>query len=136
MTPRLHLDANVVVRFLRNDHPEQSPAARRLVERARRGETRLALSAVIVAEVYYVLTKVYKVGRAEAANVLASFLSSPAVEADGRDRVLDALQRVAAAGVDFGDAYLAATGFEAGEGVASFDRDFKAFADITVVLPR
>jgi predicted nucleic acid-binding protein len=38
---RLHLDANVVLRFLRDDDPKQSPAARRLIHEASEGKVTL-----------------------------------------------------------------------------------------------
>ena len=52
---RLHLDANVVLRFLRDDDVKQSPAARRLIGEASEGKIVLALSAVTVGEIFYAL---------------------------------------------------------------------------------
>ena len=67
MSPRFHLDANVVLRFLRNDDPLQSPAAARLFESAKAKKLRLAISAVTVAETFYVLARVYKHTKPDAA---------------------------------------------------------------------
>ena len=135
MTPRYHLDANVVLRFLRNDDPGQSPAARRFFAAAQAGKARLAISAVTVAELFYVLARVYRHPRAEAAQLLIPLLQSNTIEVEDQARVLDALRRAAQANVDFGDAYLAATAAEQGDRVASFDRDLSAFPDVTTVVP-
>jgi predicted nucleic acid-binding protein len=135
MIRRYHLDANVVLRFLRNDDPAQSPAAAKLFASASAGKAHLSLSAVTVAEIFYVLARVYRHSRADAAAKLIPLLQSAVVTVENRRRVLDALKRVATANVDFGDAYLAATAAEQGDQVASFDRDLQAFPDITTIAP-
>jgi predicted nucleic acid-binding protein len=136
MVPCYHLDANVVLRFLRNDDPRQSPAAAKLFASARSGRVRLALSAVTVAEIFYVLSRVYKHARSDAAGRLIPLIQSNVIEVEQRKRILDALQRVVRANVDFGDAYLAATAVEQGDKVASFDDDLQVFPDLTTLLPQ
>lgn len=137
MTPSvLHLDANVVLRFLRNDDPSQSPAAARLFESSKSGRATLHLSAVILAEIFYVLVKVYGLRRPEAAAKLLPLVRSDVIEVEQRHRSSAALQRIIAANVDFGDAYLAASAAETGASIASFDRDFEAFKDVMTVVPR
>ena len=135
MTPCYHLDANVVLRFLRNDDARQSPAAAKLFAQANSGRVRLGLSAVTVAEIFYVLARVYQHTRIDAAARLIPLIQSGAIEVENRQRILDALRRVTRANVDFGDAYLAATAVEQGDKVASFDADLQAFSDLTTVVP-
>ncbi len=136
MAPCCHLDANVVLRFLRNDDVRQSPASAKLFARAKSGQVRLAISAVTVAEIFYVLARVYKHTRLEAAARLIPLIQSNALEAEHRKRILDALRRVTLANVDFGDAYLAATAVEQGDKVASFDTDLQFFPDLTTLVPQ
>lgn len=135
MIPRYHLDANVVLRFLRNDDPKQSPAAARLFANARDGDIRLAISAVTVAEAFNVLARVYRHTKADAAAKLLPLLQSDVLEIDDRSQVVDALRRVTLADVDFGDGYLASTAARRGELIASFDGDLKAFPDVETVVP-
>jgi predicted nucleic acid-binding protein len=135
MSLRFHLDANVVLRFLRNDDTNQSPAAARLFASAKAGEVRLTISAVTVAEVFYVLSRVYKHTKADAAAKLLPLMQSDVLEVDNRPRVFDALRRVTKANVDFGDGYLAATAVEQGDGIASFDDDLQSFTDVATVVP-
>ena len=136
MIPRYHLDANVVLRFLRNDDPQQSPAAAKLFAAGKAGKMRLFLSSVTVAEIFYVLARVYKHTPAGAAANLIPLVHSDAIEVENRKRVLNALQRVAQTKVDLGDAYLAATASEYGDQVASFDDDLQSFPDITTMVPQ
>ena len=104
--------------------------------RAKSGQVRLAISAVTVAEIFYVLARVYKHTRVEAAARLIPLIQSNALEAEHRKRILDALRRVTLANVDFGDAYLAATAVEQGDKVASFDTDLQFFPDLTTLVPQ
>jgi predicted nucleic acid-binding protein len=104
MAPCCHRDANVVLRFLRNDDVRQSPAAAKLFARAKSGQVRLAISAVTVAEIFYVLARVYKHTRLEAAARLIPLIQSNALEAEHRKRILDALRRVAEIDIREGDA--------------------------------
>jgi len=136
VTPRYHLDANVVLRFLRNDDARQSPASARLFANAKSGSVRLSISAVTIAEIFYVLSRVYKSSRADAAGKLLPFIHSDVIDVESRRRVLDSLQRAAKTDLDFGDCYLASTAAEHGDRIASFDGDFKAFGDVTAEAPR
>ena len=133
---RLHLDANVVLRFLRDDDAKQSPAARRLIGEASKGALGAILSVVTVGEIFYALRASYQIPRPEAAALLDGLVRSGAFDVEREGRLLDALARVRAANVDFGEAWLAATAVEVGESVASFDEDFGKFADGDWVRPK
>jgi predicted nucleic acid-binding protein len=133
---RLHLDANVVLRFLRDDDAKQSPAARRLIGEASKGAVVAVLSVVTVAEIFYALRASYKMPRPEAAALLDGLVRSGAFEIEQEQRLLGALARVRTANVDFGDAWLAATAVEAGEPLASFDEEFGKFSDVEWMRPK
>ncbi|MSU51733.1 MAG: PIN domain-containing protein [Opitutus sp.] len=133
---RLHLDADVVLRFLRDDDVKQSPAARRLIGEANEGKVVLVLSTVTVAEIFYALRASYKLPRPEIATLLDGLVRSGVFEVEYEVRLLAALARVRTANVDFGDAWLAAAAGEAGEAVASFDEDFGKFPDVEWVRPK
>jgi predicted nucleic acid-binding protein len=128
--PVYQLDANVMLRFLRDDHRDFSPRAAHFIKQANEGKAVLEVSAVTVAEVFYALKAFYGVDRRIAARTLAKLLNTPAFRLAERLRILNTLERVQSVNVDFGDAYLAAAAFETGTAVASFDRDFDKFKDI------
>mgnify|MGYP000024964724 CR=1 FL=1 len=133
---RLQLDANVMLRFLRDDDPKQSPAARRLISDASEGKVTLVLGAVTAAEIFYALRASYRMARPEIADVLVQLVRSGVLEIEHEARLLDTLARVRAANVDFGDAWLAATAVETGDAVASFDEDFGRFPDVVWHRPK
>jgi predicted nucleic acid-binding protein len=129
------LDANVLVRFLVQDDLRQGAAATVLFEKAERGEARLHLDALAVAESVYVLMGRYSRARADVANVLLAVIRNLGVETKEEEVVTDALQRFGALNVDFADAWLAAQAARHGFPVASFDRDFDKFKDIKWFQP-
>jgi predicted nucleic acid-binding protein len=132
----LLLDANVLVRFLVQDDPKQSPAATALFEKAERREVALRLDSLAVAEVVCVLIGRYGRSRTEVVNVLLAVIQNAGVEAFEEAVVADALRRFGALNVDFADAWLEARAAHSGRAVASFDRDFDKFKDVKRVEPK
>lgn len=126
----LILDANVLVRFLVQDVPQQAKAARKLVEQAESGALLLVVDPMIIAEAVYVLTSFYKKPREAVADALMGFVQSDGVSVAEESRLVDALRRFQRSSVDFADAWLAATAAETHREVASFDRDLDRFADV------
>src|SRR5262249_51908803 len=130
MSPRIHLDANVILRFLRNDDARQTPAAASLFQRAAHGEVALFVSGVTINEVFFAFTSFYKLSPRATADTLLKFVGTGAVEIEHESCLIDALKRVVSENVDFGDAYLAASARIHNELVASFDHDFRKFKDV------
>jgi predicted nucleic acid-binding protein len=124
------LDANVLIRFLRNDHPEHSAKACELIAMAEAGEVRLILLGPVLAEMVFVLASVYACDAAQVAGALLPFLHHRGVECPEAAILADALRRYASTRVDFMDCYVAAAAAARGVPVCSFDRDFRKFSDI------
>jgi predicted nucleic acid-binding protein len=130
------LDANVVLRFLTQDHPAKSRAAAALFEKAKNRKAILELDAVILAEVIYTLEGYYKKSREEIANTLLQLVTSPGMEATPHVTVVNALLRYKNQPVDFPDAWLATLAAQRKLPAASFDRDLDRFADVTRYEPK
>jgi predicted nucleic acid-binding protein len=125
------LDANVILRFLRRDEPRMVAATDALFARAERGEVRLLLDSVILAEVLFVLRSFYKLRREAIAETLLDFVNNGgAIETERTALLTDALERYRHETVDFADAFLAALAVEKQIPVASVDRDFDRFNDV------
>ena len=124
------LDTNVLIRFLRGDHPTHSPATRILFADACDGKCALILTEVAVAEAVWVLHSVYHTEREQITAGLRKVILSAGVRCMKRDEMLDALSRFAATKCDFLDCYLAALAATSGDHVATFDKDFDRFSDI------
>ena len=131
-SPKRYLvDTNILLRFLSGEPAGQAAAARKLFHRAQAGEVVLDISPVIVAEAFYTLSSFYGVERKAAAEKLSLLLQQRGVKLRDASQVLSALTRLHTANVGFADAYLAAGASEEKVPVASFDRDFDKFKDVT-----
>jgi len=132
MSRRIRLDANIILRFLCNDDPRQSPAAARLFQKAAVGAETLFVSTITISEVFYAFTSAYKLSRSEAAGKLLPLVRAGVVEFEEEDCLIETLRRVISENVDFGDVYLAAGAARSQDLVASFDRDLRKFEDIQI----
>jgi predicted nucleic acid-binding protein len=131
-------DANVFLRFLRNDHAEHSPAARKLMEEAVAGTVILRVPEIVVADIFYTLTApMMKIPRAPAARQLSALLQQPGMEIENRSRVLDILSLCETKNIDYGDAALivAAQGATQVMPILSYDQDFRKVPEITAFSP-
>ena len=119
------LDANVLLRFLTGAPPDLAERAARILEEAQQGNVSLRVHPVVVAETVWVLESFYGYSKAEISRVLIPLLEQPSLRVEGARSVIEALEAMAESNVDFADALLAVTARSRGEGVASFDRDFR-----------
>ncbi len=132
MSDRVHVDANVILRFLRNDDAKQSPLAADLFKSAQAGSPTLLASAVTLMEVFYVLATSYGIVRVDAAKMLASLLNTGAIVCEDDGMTMDALKGITSNKVSFGNAHLAASARHGGEPVASFDKGMAHFHGIAL----
>lgn len=119
------LDANILLRFLTGDPPELAGRAARLLEEAERGGAPLRVHSVVVAETVWVLQSFYGYSKGEISAALIPLLEQSALRVENSRTMIRALEIMASSNVDFADALLAETARSHGEGVASFDRDFR-----------
>ena len=117
-------DANLILRLLTGKPTEQADQAEALMLRAERGEVRLWICSIVVAEVVWVLTSAYGFSTTASAEAVLGFLSCDGLIVDEGPVVLASLQTMTETSVDFADAYLAVRARLSGLPVASFDRDF------------
>jgi len=127
---RYLLDTNILVRFLRNDHPAMSSAAAELFHQSASGKVELHLDPTIVAETAFVLTSFYEQTQGQVADALRDLITGCRLKVPLEAVTLDALERFKAQPVDFPDALVAAIAAHQGVPVASFDRDFDRFKDV------
>jgi len=120
---KLFVDANVFLRLFTLDDAGQSAAARRLFERAARGECELIVGPPVLFEIAWTLRSAYRQPVLKIVEVLRSILSTSGIRVLDAARVEDALSRSEATAVEFADAYImASAAAEACDGVATFNR--------------
>jgi predicted nucleic-acid-binding protein len=116
------LDTNVVLRFLRNDDPIQSPQAAALFEDAANGECALSIGWHVVAECVWALRHHYDAPRQGISNNLKKLIELEVIACADKSTVLDALERYGLTKLDIVDCMLAAESIASGELLATFDQ--------------
>lgn len=116
------LDANVLVRFLTQDEPEQAARAGRVMARLS-AEDQGFVSREALVELVWVLERSYGCTRAEVATALEGLLSAAELEIETGDDVAAALHRYRDEGFGFADLLIAAAARRAGaRTLLTFDR--------------
>jgi predicted nucleic-acid-binding protein len=111
------VDTNIVVRYVTDDHPQQSARARALVR-----TNEVFLSKTVVLECEWVLRSLYGYSPQDVNMALRAFLGIPTVSVENPGFVAQALD-LAEQGLDFADA-LHLTAATDCESFATFDRNF------------
>jgi predicted nucleic acid-binding protein len=126
------VDTNVLIRHLTGDPPDMAARATAFLAAA----DELLLSDLIVAETIYVLESFYEVPRSEVAQLARSIVGFPAMRVLDPALLLRALEIYEIHGVDFAEAYLAASAEIAGIGeIASFDRSLDRIPTVRRIEP-
>lgn len=108
------LDTNVVVRFLAQDDEVQSPIATRFISRLSR-ESPGFVSAVVLAEITWVLSRAYKASREDIAKAVEGLLRSAELIVENPDAAYRALSVYQASkSAEYADALIAQTASLAG----------------------
>jgi len=132
VSKRRLVDTNLIVRYLVQDHEKHVKAAGRLFEASDRGDLVIVVLPAVLAECVFVLESFYEHPRGDIATALSTLISSPGVEIIEAAVHLDALDRYRKTKVHFVDCVIAATASAENIPVATFDQDFRKFADVRV----
>ena len=132
------LDTNVLLRYILNDDPTQSPAATRLFQGIEAGSTTVQLSDTIIFETAYTLESFYRVPRIEIADSLLAFLELPGVLLSGKTHYGEVCSLwIANRGLSFADCFHAVCAKRFTNGVIfSFDKGFDRIPGIERREPR
>ena len=99
------LDTNVLVRYVMQDDPQQSPRATQLVE-ALSAEEPGFVPVIALVELVWVLSGSYGLDRKQLATVIDTLLRSKELVIDRAELVAQALQRYSSSSADFADALI------------------------------
>ena len=127
------LDTNVLVRYIMQDDPRQSPRATRLIEALQPDEPGF-VPVVALVELVWVLSGSYALDRAQVATVLDTLLRSKELVVDRAELVSQALRRYSTSGADFADALIERIATAAGcTATMSFDAGAVKAATMTAL---
>ena len=136
MKPAYLLDANILLRFLTNDHPAHGAAAKKLFADAGSGKLTLRMPFIAVTETIFTLQRLYQANREDIGRELLKLLTAPGVTLTCPHWILEAVEDYQTRNVSFGDACLAAEAKAQQIAVASFDRGLDKFPGLKRHEPR
>jgi predicted nucleic-acid-binding protein len=117
------LDTNILIRYLTQDHPIQSPKATEIIERRFTRERPGFISLVTMAEVVWVLGSVYALADREIADTVERMLQADTLVVQNEQQVFTAMVALKQGWGAFADALIAALGAWAGcESTLTFDK--------------
>ena len=119
----LLVDANVILRYLLRDSEELYAKAEEVFNEVLDGRAKILILESVVAEVVYVLQKVYNVSRKEISEVLEKLIEFRGVKVYNKEQVLKALEIFSTKNIDFVDCLLCAYGQR--NKVITFDKGLK-----------
>lgn len=129
------LDANVVVRYLVQDDPDQSATASTVIDGLSEKDPGF-LSLVTVVELHWVLRRAYKVSAARCAELIEGLLDARELRVD-QDSIVRSALTGNDGGPDFADAVIAELGRVAGcEHTVTFDRQAARSNEMRFLEPR
>lgn len=122
----MHLiDANVIVRFLTADHEEHFHKAKEILLKIESREMEAEILDGVLAEVYFVLLKVYGLPKQSIIKDLKTILSLDGIVGDNKIILFEALSILERKNIDFVDALICAKAKLQNYDILSFDNDLK-----------
>lgn len=120
------VDANIILRYLLDDHEKLSPKAREIIE-----NNTVTIPIEVLCEVVFVLRRVYDIGRGEIGTRLLNFLSETNCVMPNREVILKGLEFFTEKNLDFVDCILAGYATIHGTKINTFDHKLqKLIAEI------
>jgi len=115
------VDANIILRYLLRDNEKFYKEAEALFNDAFSGKKKILIMHSIIAEVVYVLLKLYKVSRKEIAEVLIELMKIKGVKVQDKEILLNTFKMFKNKNLDFIDCLLCA--YSRKYKVMSFDKE-------------
>ena len=115
------VDANIILRYLLRDNEKFYKEAEALFNDAFSGKKRILIMYSIIAEVVYVLLKLYKVSRKEIAEVLIELMKIKGVKVQDKEILFNTFKMFKNKNLDFIDCLLCA--YSRKYKVMSFDKE-------------
>ncbi|KIM07076.1 MAG: hypothetical protein KU29_07630 [Sulfurovum sp. FS06-10] len=123
MATKVLLDANVIIRFLTKDHEEHYLKSVEIFRDIECGKIEAMLMDFILAEIIYVLKRVYKHEKEDISSTLKKLLLYNHLYTENKLITFEALDIYEKKNIDFADAMLCAKQNLEGFEIISFDKD-------------
>jgi predicted nucleic-acid-binding protein len=125
---RVVIDTNLLVRYLTDDDAAKAKAVDHLLKKAGKGEIRILIPSIVIAELVWVLESFYKMEPDGIADLVEALLNTTGVEVTDKSIINESLKLYKAKKIDMIDAWIIHFAKEVGvETIYTFDK--KHFKD-------
>lgn len=119
------IDANLVLRYLTNDVPDQASQTEELFKRVEEGKEDLFLPDIILADIIWILERYYKQTREDIREWLTAIIGLQGLRLSDKDMSLNALDIYVDKKIDWSEAFTASQMLQRGiTEIYSFDKHF------------
>lgn len=130
------LDTNILLRHLRQDHPEHSPQATSLLARIERGEIKVRTADTVVFETVFTLERLYRQPKSVIRDELLPLIELSGIVLSGKRRLRKVFDVYVDYNVSFVDAYHTVLMKQLKlDRIITFDEDFDRLPGIKRVDP-
>lgn len=126
------IDTNILIRFLRADHPKLSPKAKEIFLSAQKGEINIYIDEIIVAETVWLLSSFYKLKKEEIAYQLQELVSQEWIINPRKKLILQSLSLYSSSNLHYVDCWINYVSKEISGKLVTFDKDLKKQASKTI----
>ena len=133
---RAVIDTNLLVRYLTEDDPDKAQLVEALLIKAGKGEIKIVIPSVIIAELIWVLESYYKMEVGEISQLVGSILNTPGIDTQDKNILREALKIYENKGTDFVDAWIVEFARERNiKTIYTFDKKHFKETDLNIFLP-
>lgn len=123
------IDTNLFVRYLINDDQKKAEAVDNLLDKAIKGEVRIVVPSVVIAELVWVLESFYQMKADAILELVEAIINTSGLDVTDKSTVISALRLYKNRNIDFIDAWIIEFAKERGiKTIYTFDK--KHFRDI------
>jgi len=123
------IDTNLLVRYLINDDQKKAEAVDNLLDKAMKGEVRIVVPSVVIAELVWVLESFYQMKADAILELVEAIVNTSGLDVIDKSTVISALRLYKNRNIDFIDAWIIEFAKERGiKTIYTFDK--KHFRDI------
>ena len=130
------IDTNLLVRYLINDDQKKAEAVDNLLDRAAKGEVRIIVPSVVIAELVWVLESFYQLKADAILELVEAIINTSGLDVTDKSTIISALRLYRSKNIDFIDAWIIEFAKERGvKTIYTFDkRHFRDIEGIEVII--
>ena len=130
------IDTNLLVRYLINDDQKKAEAVDNLLDRAAKGEVRIIVPSVVIAELVWVLESFYQLKAGAILELVEAIINTSGLDVTDKSTIIPALRLYKSKSIDFIDAWIIEFAKERGvKTIYTFDkRHFRDIEGIEVII--